>query len=64
MFRSREPGAGNDRTPIVCKSVHHLNTSRVARAVGEVMNAEISAPEDVPDPRLDEHDLLGLGSGV
>lgn len=55
---------GSERTLIICKSVHHGNTAKVAQAIGDVLHAQIFAPEDVPCARLDDYDLIGLGSGI
>lgn len=44
---------GNEKTLIICKSVHHQNTARVAQAIAYVLDAEICEPEDVPYARLD-----------
>ncbi len=55
---------GIERTLIICKSVHHQNTAKVAQAIADVLHAEICAPEDVPYAGLDEYDLIGLGSGI
>jgi len=55
---------GNEKTLIICKSVHHQNTAKVAQAIANVLRAEICEPEDVPYARLDEYDLIGLGSGI
>ena len=51
---------GNQKTLIICKSVHHQNTARVAQAIANVLHAEICAPEDVPYARLNEYDLIIL----
>jgi len=55
---------GNQKTLIICKSVHHQNTASVAQAIADVLHAEICVPEDVPYARLDEYDLIVLGSGI
>lgn len=52
------------RTLILCMSVHHQNTAKVALAIADVLHAEICRPDDVPYARLDEYDLIGLGSGI
>lgn len=52
------------RTLIVCKSVHHQNTSKVARAIADVLHAEICSPEDVSSEKLDDDILVGIGSGI
>lgn len=49
---------------ILCKSVHHGNTARVARAMAEVLDAEVAEPEGVPYTVLGRYGLLGFGSGV
>lgn len=52
------------RALILCKSVHHRNTSRVANAIAEVLDAEVAAPEEVPYTSLEGASLVGFGSGV
>jgi len=49
---------------IVCQSVHHGNTMRVARAMAEELDAEIRTPAEVAAGDLDEFDLVGFGSGI
>lgn len=51
---------------ILCKSVHHGNTVRVARAMADALGeaAVTAAPEEVPPTSLGDCGLLGLGSGV
>lgn len=49
---------------IICMSVHHQNTAQVARAIADVLHADICRPDEVPYARLDEYDLIGLGSGI
>lgn len=51
-------------TLVICKSVHHGNTARVAERIASVLDAEIAAPEAVSSARLDAYDLIGFGSGV
>lgn len=45
------------RTVIICKSVHHGNTLQVARAIAEVLHAEIVAPEEFPYTSLGDADF-------
>ncbi|MFM8291504.1 MAG: flavodoxin domain-containing protein [Planctomycetia bacterium] len=52
------------RTLVICKSVHHGNTARVAGRIAEVLRAEVAEPESVPYTALDGYDLVGFGSGV
>ena len=51
---------------ILCKSVHHGNTVRVARAMADALGKDVvmAAPEEVPATSLGDCGLLGLGSGV
>lgn len=52
------------RSLILLKSVHHLNTAKVARSIAEVLQADVVAPEDVTPEIINEYDLFGFGSGV
>jgi len=51
---------------ILCKSVHHGNTARVARAMADAFGEAgvTAAPEEVSPTSLGDYGLLGLGSGV
>ena len=49
---------------ILCKSVHHGNTAKVARVMAAVLQAEVVEPEAFPYTSLESVGLLGLGSGV
>ena len=49
---------------IVCVSVSHGNTRKVADAIGAVLNAPVVEPEDVDVAALDACDLVGFGSGI
>lgn len=52
-------------TPLViCASVHHGNTARVARCIADVLHADVRAPEAVSTASLAEHGIVGFGSGV
>lgn len=50
------------RSIIICVSVHHGNTEKVARAMAEVLGAEVVEPEEVES--LHDYDLVGFGSGI
>ena len=52
------------RTLVICKSVHHGNTARIAGRIAGVLHAEVAAPEAVPYTAIDTYDLVGFGSGV
>ncbi|TFG04081.1 flavodoxin [Candidatus Thorarchaeota archaeon] len=49
---------------IICKSIHHGNTKKIASAIAEVLQAEIVSPEEVSYDQLNEYDLIGFGSGI
>jgi flavodoxin len=49
---------------IVCVSISHGNTRRVADRMAEVLDAEVVDPESVDPDRLGEYDLVGFGSGI
>lgn len=52
------------RTLILVKSVHHLNTEKVARAIAEVFAADIMSPDDAAHDAATNYDLVGFGSGI
>ncbi|MEJ8671691.1 flavodoxin family protein [Streptomyces sp. MS1.AVA.1] len=52
------------RTVIVCASVSHGNTRRVADSMAEVLGAEVVAPEQADLAEPARADLVGFGSGV
>ncbi|WP_410662305.1 flavodoxin family protein [Amycolatopsis sp. lyj-84] len=49
---------------IVCVSVSHGNTERVAEVMAEVLGARVVSPEEVDLADLDSCDLVGFGSGI
>lgn len=51
---------------ILCKSEHHGNTAKVARAMADTLGHDtvVAAPEHIPYTSLDEYSLVGFGSGV
>ena len=52
------------KTLVICKSVHHHNTAKVAKRITDVLGAEVVTPEETPYTCLDDYDLIGFGSGV
>ena len=52
------------RCLLLCQSVHHGNTAKVAEAMAGVLGAEVASPESVPYTVLSDYGLLGFGSGV
>jgi flavodoxin len=49
---------------IVCTSVSHGNTRRVADVIGRVLNARVVDPDEIDAAELADYDLVGFGSGV
>lgn len=49
---------------IVCASVSHGNTRRIAEVMGTVLSAPVVEPEEVDPAELAHYDLVGLGSGI
>ncbi len=49
---------------IVCVSVSHGNTLRVADAMARVLDASVVTPEEADPRELAAADLVGFGSGV
>ena len=52
------------RSVIVCKTIHHNNTLRIAQAMADELGADIFTPEQVDDKTLQRYDLIGFGSGI
>jgi flavodoxin len=52
------------KTLIVCVSVSHTNTKKVARAIAEVIDADVVEPEEVDLDTIGDYDLVGFGSGI
>jgi len=52
------------KTLIVYKSYHRMNTEKVAKAMAEAMDAQLSKVEDVRPEALAAYDLIGFGSGI
>jgi len=52
------------KTLIICISVHHSNTEKIAEAMAEVLDAEVVKPNEVDVDKLQGYDLVGFGSGI
>ncbi|MCP3760009.1 flavodoxin family protein [Streptomyces sp. TBY4] len=52
------------RTVIVCASVSHGNTRRVADSMAQVLDAKVVSPEQADPSELAGADLVGFGSGI
>ena len=49
---------------IIYISIHHENTEKVAKAIAEVLNAELVKVYDVDITAVSKYDLIGFGSGM
>jgi flavodoxin len=49
---------------ILCTSVHHGNTARVADAIAGELGAEVAAPASILYTSIRARPLVGIGSGV
>ncbi len=49
---------------VICTSIHHQNTSRIASAIAEVLQAQINKPNEVHNEDLSSYDIIGFGSGI
>ena len=49
---------------VICNSVHHQNTLKVASAIAEVLQAQINKPNEVHNEDLSSYDIIGFGSGI
>ncbi len=54
----------NKKAIIICASIHHNNTMKVAEAISEVLEAQIVRPSDVDIEALSCYDIIGFGSGI
>ncbi len=52
------------RSIIVCASIHHGNTLKLAKAIAEILEARIAEPSEADPREIAEYDLAGFGSGI
>lgn len=52
------------RSTLVCASVSHGNTRRIADAIAPILQATVIEPEGLDPERLGDDDLVGFGSGI
>ena len=52
------------KTLIIYSSKHHLNTEKIALAIGAELEARVKRLADARREDLEGHDLVGFGSGV
>ena len=49
---------------IVCASIHHKNTIKIAKVIGNILEAEVIEPKDFSIENIAQYDLIGFGSGI
>jgi flavodoxin len=49
---------------IVCASIHHGNTWKVAKVIADTMKAKLIRPHQFKNEMVDNYELIGFGSGV
>ncbi|GAA5066590.1 flavodoxin family protein [Nocardia callitridis] len=52
------------KTIIVCKSVSHGNTRKVAEVIGGILESRVVDPAEIDADELAAYDVVGFGSGV
>lgn len=52
------------RALLVVFSYHHKNTEKIARALAQVLDAQVRTPREVSPEELQTYDLVGFGSGI
>lgn len=52
------------KTLILCTSVSHGNTGKVAEVIAQELDAAVAQPDDVDAASLGDYDLIGFGSGI
>lgn len=51
-------------TLIICKSIHHGNTRKVAEVIAAELGAAIKEPSAVSIEEINKYELFGFGSGI
>jgi flavodoxin len=52
------------KTLIICMSIHHGNTKKIADAMADVLSADVLEAVNADIGKLEEYDLVGFGSGI
>lgn len=52
------------KTLIICESIHHGNTLKLAKAIASELGAVIKKPAELKITDLGKYDLIGFGSGI
>jgi len=52
------------KTLVICVSIHHGNTEKIAKAMADILNADLITPTEVDEAVVSKYDLIGFGSGI
>lgn len=52
------------KTLMVCVSVHHGSTLKIAQEITRVLGAKLIEPSEFSRENLDDYDMIGFGSGI
>lgn len=52
------------KTLIICVSIHHQNTEKIAKVMAEVLRVRIVKPSEIKPEEINNYDLIGFGSGI
>jgi flavodoxin len=52
------------RSLLVLLSYHHNNTQKIANVFAKILDAQIKTPQQIDPEELQEHGLIGFGSGI
>lgn len=52
------------KTLIIYKSVHQMNTEKVAKVMADAIHADLRKVDEIRPDMLAEYDLIGFGSGI
>ncbi len=52
------------KTLILYKSIHHKNTEKIAKAIADVLKADIYDIDKVNPEIIKNYDIIGFGSGI
>jgi len=49
---------------LICISIHHGNTEKIAKEMAGILNAELLKPNEIGVNTFSKYDLIGFGSGI
>jgi flavodoxin len=52
------------RVLIICQSIHHQNTLKIAQILAQDLKAKLVKPQDIKPEEVLNYDLVGFGSGI